>query len=191
MCYWIRQRSVCRRALSLSGDKMVIKTKSDTSNASLLLSFSAYCFFSPKHNSLLFPLNNWSFWKRIRMHIWYGKSSQYLAVRSAKMMWPINVFEPTVPQKLLTFRERVFSLLERFPSLLFLWVGLARILQLLCGNLFWLTPLLGLQHLCITAVVQKSLVSGASAPRLPSHPLSDGLNQNKSCYVNYSLLLIN
>lgn len=53
-CYRMRQLSVCCRALSLSGDKMVIKTKSDTSNTSLLLSFSAYCFFSPKHNSIFF-----------------------------------------------------------------------------------------------------------------------------------------
>lgn len=94
-CYRMRQLSVCCRALSLSGDKMVIKTKSDTSNANLLLSFSAYCFFFPKHDSIFF-FSKMIIWKRIRMHICYSKSSQYLVVWSAKMMWPITIFKPMV-----------------------------------------------------------------------------------------------
>lgn len=48
--------------------------------------------------------------------------------------------------------------------------------------------LLALCLVCSGFAPPENLISGASATLLSSSSLSDGLNQNKSCCINYSLL---
>lgn len=154
-CYRMRQLSVCCRALSLSGDKMVIKTKSDTSNASLLLSFSAYCFFFPKHGFIFFFSTN--------DHLKENKDAhmvQQIFPISSGMISKKDVTHHHIQaygsslQKLLIFRGRVFSATKvsisavsvdwtcQYPEAL--WGCRAMLI------LFGPTSLLGLQQLCIT-----------------------------------------
>lgn len=186
--YWMRQRSVSCRALSLSGDKMVIKTKSDTSNARLLLSFSAYCFFSPNTTLYFFPSTTDGFEREEGCT--YGTASLPNIYWYDLQKW----CDPSTYlslKKLLIFRASIFSArkvscwavsvswTQQYPAAA---LGGCRAILKLELPLYWV---------CSSFALPKSSISGAFAPCLPSHPLSASLNQNKTCCINYFLILIN